>query len=47
MSARASADARVAAASLNELRTVANSALRAVKAAASARAFAAVAAGHV
>lgn len=40
MSARASADARVAAASVNEVRTVASSALRAVKAVASAMAFA-------
>ena len=45
ISARASADARVTAASLNEVRTVASSALRAVKAAASAKAFAAVVAG--
>ena len=47
MSARASADARVAAASVRELRTVASSALRAVRAAASARAFAAVVAGDM
>ena len=47
MSARASADARVATASVREVRTVASSALRAVKAAVSARAFAAVVAGHM